>query len=60
MRWHVFQKRGVNPITGEAALTIRRKLVEDWQPPLFTTPEGRKYLEEAILAAEKEISNLSD
>jgi len=60
LRWHVFQKRGVNPITGEAALTIRRKLVEDWQPPLFTTPEGRKYLEEAILAAEKEISNLSD
>jgi len=60
LRWRVVEKQGINPVTGEASLTIRRCLTEDWDPPLFTSPEGRKYLEEAILAAEKEISNTRD
>ena len=54
--WKCIVKESINPLSGEIVKTIRRVLTEDWNPPLFSSPEGRNYIENAILMAEKEIS----
>jgi len=56
LRWKIVSRRGVNPLTGEVVEVKRRILVEDWRPPLFSSPEGRKYIVEALEEAEKEIN----
>ena len=39
-----YLKEGVNKLTGEKVLTARRKLVENWELPIFNSPEGKNML----------------
>lgn len=43
-----FFKRSVNKLTGEKVLAVRRKLIENWDLPIFNSPEGEKLLHEII------------
>ncbi len=46
------QKNGFNPITGEIIKTTRRKINENWDPPLFSTPEGEELVAELVYEIE--------
>jgi len=39
-----YLKEGVNKLTGEKVLTARRKLIENWELPIFNSPEGKNML----------------
>lgn len=55
VKWKLKVKKGRNPITGEEVQVTRRVLDEDWNPPLFTTDEGREYIKNIIWNIEKEL-----
>ena len=48
----IYRKRtareGYNPLKGEKVSVERREVVEDWDPPLFTSDEGKAYLKQAL------------
>lgn len=46
--WRREKRVGANPLTGERVETVRRVLTEDWEPPLFSSPEGRGFLREVL------------
>jgi len=46
--WEEFHKIGRNPLTGDNVLAIRRKLKEEWNLPLFSSQEGRIFLEKIL------------
>ncbi len=52
LRFELYTKHAVNKLTGKPVRVTRKRLVEDWSPPNFSTPEGTRYIEEAIKAAE--------
>ena len=37
-------KESINKLTGEKVLAVRRKLVENWNLPIFNSPEGERFL----------------
>jgi len=39
-----YQKEGFNPITNRKIVVTRRRLVENWEPPLFSSEEGRSLI----------------
>lgn len=41
-------REGYNPIKGEKVSVERREVVEDWDPPLFTSDEGEACLKQAL------------
>ena len=38
------EREGYNPLKGETVTVERREIVEDWDPPVFTSEEGKMYL----------------
>lgn len=38
------EREGYNPVKGEKVTVERREIVEDWDPPVFSTEEGKAYL----------------
>ncbi|MHA1722803.1 MAG: tRNA(His) guanylyltransferase Thg1 family protein [Candidatus Baldrarchaeia archaeon] len=43
-----YLKEGINKLTGERVLTVRRKLVENWELPIFNSPEGENLISKII------------
>ena len=43
-----YLKEGINKLTGERVLTVRRKLVENWELPKFNSPEGENLISKII------------
>jgi len=43
-----YLKEGVNKLTGEKVLTARRKLVENWELPIFNSPQGEELVSKII------------
>ncbi|HMK48150.1 MAG TPA: tRNA(His) guanylyltransferase Thg1 family protein [Methanocella sp.] len=41
-------RQGFNPVTKETVVAERREIVEDWDPPVFSTDEGKMYLKHAL------------
>lgn len=39
-----YEKQGLNPLTGKVVLVDRTEIVEDWDPPVFATEEGKAFL----------------
>ncbi|HUL61557.1 MAG TPA: tRNA(His) guanylyltransferase Thg1 family protein [Methanocella sp.] len=39
-----YEKEGHNPVTGKDVLVERAEIVEDWDPPVFGSDEGRAFL----------------
>ncbi len=48
LRWEVYRKVGRDPVRNVEVEVERVRLVEDWQPPVFISQEGRSYLEKAL------------
>jgi tRNA(His) 5'-end guanylyltransferase len=48
IRWEEFEKKGFDPIEGKEVIVKRRKIVQDWEPPIFSSEEGRRYLIKAL------------
>ena len=46
--WKYYIKKGYNPAKKVIEKTLRRKLVEEWCPPLFGSPEGERFLKEIL------------
>jgi tRNA(His)-5''-guanylyltransferase (EC 2.7.7.-) len=44
------EREGFNPLANEVVMTARTRLIEDRDLPVFTTPEGRTYLESLLKA----------
>lgn len=43
------EKIGYNPLTGEEKPVLRNTTITDYSPPLFKTPEGRRWVMEIIM-----------
>jgi tRNA(His) guanylyltransferase len=39
-----YEKEGYNPVTGENVIVERMEIVEDWDPPVFGSDEGKAFL----------------
>ncbi|RLE75179.1 MAG: hypothetical protein DRJ56_06175 [Thermoprotei archaeon] len=48
LRWKEVRRESLNPLTGARAEAVRRRLEEDWELPVFSSTEGRRYLEEVL------------
>jgi tRNA(His) guanylyltransferase len=44
----VMEKEGFNPVTNEIVIAERSAVVEESELPLFTTPEGKEFLEKIL------------
>ncbi len=44
----IYEKPGYDPKKGLRATARRRKVIQDWEIPLFTTKEGKKLIEELL------------
>ena len=42
------EKTGFNPIKRKEVKTQRRRIIQDWNPPIFTTEEGKKLIESLL------------
>ena len=42
------EKTGFNPIKQEEVKTQRKRIIQDWNPPIFKTKEGRKLIERLV------------
>jgi len=54
--WKYYLKEGYNPAKGVREKTYRRKLIEEWNPPLFGSVRGKEFLKEILNPS---IENLS-
>ena len=43
------EREGYNPIKAETVTVERREITEDWDPPVFTSEEGKMYLEQILV-----------
>lgn len=43
-----YEKEGYNPVTGETVLVKRAEIVEDWDPPLFGSEDGKAFLRSVL------------
>ena len=48
LRWRGVRRESLNPLTGASAEAVRWHLEEDWEPPVFSSAKGRRYLEEVL------------
>ncbi len=48
IRYLIEEKHGYNPLEKREAVTYRRKLTVDWEPPIFRSENGRKLIEKSI------------
>lgn len=48
-----YLKESTNKLSGKRVLTIRRKLVENWELPIFNSPEGENLISKIIRSSRK-------
>jgi len=53
IRWEEFEKKGFDPKEGKEVVVKRRRVFQDWNPPIFSSEEGRKYLMKVLGMDEK-------
>ncbi len=44
-----YEKEGYNPVTGEKVRVERVEIIEDWDPPVFGSDEGKAFLRSLLL-----------
>jgi tRNA(His) 5'-end guanylyltransferase len=50
-----YEKEGYNPVTGEKVLVERVEIIEDWDPPVFGSDEGKALLRTVLQDAKPPI-----
>ncbi|MEM4390044.1 MAG: tRNA(His) guanylyltransferase Thg1 family protein [Candidatus Micrarchaeia archaeon] len=53
LHWERFKKAGFDPIKGKAVLAERRRVKEEWEPPLFAGKQGKAFIERMLREASR-------